>query len=136
MVFTVFVNNVPPKVHWRWLRRVFQRFGNVVDVFIPKKRNRMGSKMGFVRFQSVSEARNAQRQLNGVWFLDYRIRVNFAIYNPRRNYWRKMGVIHKEILFLGEEKSPQPTMNMEQNQNFTNVARRSYSKVVQGRVAD
>ncbi|XVF38856.1 hypothetical protein REPUB_Repub20aG0138100 [Reevesia pubescens] len=90
MVFTVFVNNVPPKVHWRWLKRVFQRFGNVVDVFIPKKRNRMGSKMGFVRFQSVSEARNAQRQLNGVWFLDYRIRVNFAIYNPRRNYWRKI----------------------------------------------
>ncbi|XVE92512.1 hypothetical protein REPUB_Repub01dG0103700 [Reevesia pubescens] len=96
----------------------------------------MGSKMGFVRFQSVSEARNAQRQLNGVWFLDYRIRVNFAIYNPRRNYWRKMGVIHKETMFLGEEKSPQPMMNMEQNQNFTNVARRSYSKVVQGGVAD
>ncbi|XVE97993.1 hypothetical protein REPUB_Repub03eG0067000 [Reevesia pubescens] len=96
----------------------------------------MGSKMGFVRFKSVSEARNAQRQLSGVWFLDYRIRVNFAIYNPRRNYWRKTGVIHKETMFLGEEKSPQPTMNTEQNQNFTNVARRSYSKVVQGGVAN
>ncbi|XVF28383.1 hypothetical protein REPUB_Repub15cG0024900 [Reevesia pubescens] len=136
MVFTVFVNNVPPKVHWRWLRRVFQRFGKVVDVFIPKKRNRMGSKMGFVRFKSVSEARNAQRQLNGVWFLDYRITVNFAIYNPRRSYWRKTGVIHKEAMFLGEENSPQSTTIMEQNQISMNVARRSYSKVVQGGVTD
>ncbi|XVF08143.1 hypothetical protein REPUB_Repub06bG0200500 [Reevesia pubescens] len=136
MVFTVFVNNVPPKVHWRWLRRVFQRFGNVVDVLIPRKRNRLGSKMSFVRFESVLKARNAQRQLNGVWFLDYRIRVNFAKYNPRRSLWRKTWVIHKEAMVLGVEKASRPMINMEQNQSFTNEVKRSYSKVVLERATD
>ncbi|XVF03589.1 hypothetical protein REPUB_Repub05bG0006400 [Reevesia pubescens] len=128
MVFTLFVNNVPPKVHWRWLRRVFQSFGNVVDVFIPRKRNKLGSKMGFVRFESILEARNAQRQLNGAWFLDYRIWVNLAKYNPRRSFWRKTGVFHKEAMVTGAEKVSQ-LQSMKQNQSFTNDTRRSYSKV-------
>ena len=48
--FSVFVNNIPLCVHWRWLQKIFSHHGKVVDVFIPKKRNVGGKKFGFVRF--------------------------------------------------------------------------------------
>ncbi|XVE98804.1 hypothetical protein REPUB_Repub03eG0140000 [Reevesia pubescens] len=130
MVFTMFVNNVPPKVHWRWLGRVFQRFGNVIDVFILRKRNRMGSKMGFVRFGSINKARKTQLYFNGVWFLDYKISVNFAKYNPRMSFLEKNRRIQKETMEKGVNKVILETVNVGQSQSFSNVDRRSYSKAL------
>ncbi|WRX12588.1 hypothetical protein QQP08_005075 [Theobroma cacao] len=46
-VVTVFVNNVPPQVGWRELGSVCQRYGEVLDAFIPFKRSRWGRKIGF-----------------------------------------------------------------------------------------
>ncbi|XVE92093.1 hypothetical protein REPUB_Repub01dG0067700 [Reevesia pubescens] len=86
VVTTVFVYNIPPNVHWRWLGRVFQRFGNVFDVFIPRKRDCRGNVIGFVRFASLDEAKKAQWNLNGVWFFYHKIGVNLARFNPRDNY--------------------------------------------------
>ncbi|XVF31073.1 hypothetical protein REPUB_Repub16aG0114000 [Reevesia pubescens] len=91
-VFAVFVNNLPLKADSRWIAKVFNRFGKVVDVFVPKKRSRWGRKIGFVRFGSLVEARRAIWNLNGVFFLDYKIGVNLARFNPRNTYWRKVEV--------------------------------------------
>ncbi|XVF19035.1 hypothetical protein REPUB_Repub11eG0075800 [Reevesia pubescens] len=88
-VFTVFVNNLPPKVHWRWVKTVFQKFGRVVDIFLPRKNSRNGHRFGFVRYVSIADAHRAQWNLNGVWFLDYKIRVYLAKYNPMSAFWRK-----------------------------------------------
>ncbi|OMO50988.1 hypothetical protein CCACVL1_30086 [Corchorus capsularis] len=109
--FTVFVNNIPPKVGWRWLRTVFQHFGKVVDAFIPSHRSRQGRKFGFVRFSNLYDARKAARNLNGVWFFDYKIRVNMARFNPRTSFWRKKEAKEKnddnvaESLKNGDEDS-------------------------------
>ncbi|XVF19784.1 hypothetical protein REPUB_Repub11eG0140800 [Reevesia pubescens] len=90
---------VSPKVYWRWLRRVFQRFVKVIDVFISRKRNKLGSKMGFVRFESVNEVRNAQRQLNRVRFLDYRIQCLKVWRRRTRAYW-----FHGLMILLGGQR--------------------------------
>ncbi|XVF15686.1 hypothetical protein REPUB_Repub09cG0176600 [Reevesia pubescens] len=89
-VFSIFVNNIPAKVHWRWLQNIFDFHGKVVDVFILKKRSNRGQKFGFVRFASLSEAKTTARSLNGVWLLDHRIKVNFSRFNARSSYWRKV----------------------------------------------
>ncbi|XVF25458.1 hypothetical protein REPUB_Repub13aG0213900 [Reevesia pubescens] len=74
-VFSVFVNNIPTRVHWRWLRKIFQWHGMVIDVFIPKKRSSSGKKFGFVRFASLREAKTVAGRLNGAWILDHRIKT-------------------------------------------------------------
>ncbi|XVF00347.1 hypothetical protein REPUB_Repub03eG0277400 [Reevesia pubescens] len=88
-VFTVFVNNLPQRANQRWLSTIFQKFGRVVDVFIPLKRSKWGKKIAFVRFGSLNDANRAILNLNGVFFLDHRIGVNMARFNPRKEFWRK-----------------------------------------------
>ncbi|XVF38883.1 hypothetical protein REPUB_Repub20aG0141200 [Reevesia pubescens] len=90
MVTTVFVNNIPTRVHWRWLWRIFENHGNVVDVFIPRKRNVRGKRFGFVRFAGRNEAVRAVTALNGAWLLDSRLGVNAARFNNTQEYWRKV----------------------------------------------
>ncbi|KAH1065635.1 hypothetical protein J1N35_030622 [Gossypium stocksii] len=46
---SVFVNNLPERMHWRWLQQLFGYHGRVMDVFIPKKRGAAGRRFGFVR---------------------------------------------------------------------------------------
>ncbi|XVF20745.1 hypothetical protein REPUB_Repub12eG0029500 [Reevesia pubescens] len=89
-VSTVFVNNIRSRVHWRWLWRIFQNQGTVVDVFIPRKRSSRGRKFGFVRFVSKDDANRAVKMLNGAWRLDFRLGVNLARFNSRSNYYRKV----------------------------------------------
>ncbi|KAK8674637.1 hypothetical protein V6N13_032746 [Hibiscus sabdariffa] len=88
-VFLVFVGNLSPKVHWRHLKKLFQRFGQVLDVFIPKKTDLYGSKFGFVRFSTLREAETTAYMFGGAWVVDRRIRVNLARYRSRSNYWRR-----------------------------------------------
>ncbi|XVF30044.1 hypothetical protein REPUB_Repub16aG0023400 [Reevesia pubescens] len=89
-ISTVFVNNIPPEVNWRWLGQIIQNYGRVADVFIPMKRSAKGRKFGFVRFYRWEEAIRAVNSLNGVWLLDYRIGVNIARFNSRSSFWRKI----------------------------------------------
>ncbi|KAL4297063.1 hypothetical protein GQ457_12G027510 [Hibiscus cannabinus] len=45
-IFTLFVENLPEKLHWQGLRHAFGRFGDVLDAFIASKRNRRGRRFG------------------------------------------------------------------------------------------
>ncbi|XVF21282.1 hypothetical protein REPUB_Repub12eG0076900 [Reevesia pubescens] len=89
-VSTVFVNNIPKKVHWRWLRKIFQNQGKVVDVFIPKKRSGNGKKFGFVRFGERNDALHAIEFLHGAWLMNLQLGVNMARFNKMSEYWRKV----------------------------------------------
>ncbi|KAL4313241.1 hypothetical protein GQ457_01G035070 [Hibiscus cannabinus] len=87
--FSVFVGNLSPKVHWRYLKKLFQRYGRVLDVFIPHKTDLSGSKFGFVRFPSMREAETSVIMFGGAWVVDRRIQVNIAKFRCRSSYWRK-----------------------------------------------
>ncbi|XVF13782.1 hypothetical protein REPUB_Repub08aG0237200 [Reevesia pubescens] len=89
MVTTIFVNNLPQKASSSWVAKVFRKFGKIVDVFISQKRSRWGKKIGFVRFRSLGEAKRAIWNLNEVFFLDQKIGVNLARFNPRNTYWKR-----------------------------------------------
>ena len=78
MIISVFVNNLPPNIHWRWLLTIFQHHRKILDVFIPKKRSNRGRKFGFVRFADPYEARRAVQKMNGAWLMDYKIGVNLS----------------------------------------------------------
>ncbi|KAL4379525.1 hypothetical protein GQ457_02G018470 [Hibiscus cannabinus] len=76
-------------VQSRFLKKLFQRFGHVLDVFIPRKFDDSGSNFGFVRFPSLREAENAAFMFDGAWVVDRRIQVNIVKFRCRSTYWRK-----------------------------------------------
>ncbi|KAK8626240.1 hypothetical protein V6N13_133891 [Hibiscus sabdariffa] len=87
--FSVFVGNLSTKVNWRYLKKLFQRYGRVLDVFIPKKTDLSGSKFGFVRSPSMREAETTLFMFEGAWIVDRCIQVNLAKFGSRSKYWRK-----------------------------------------------
>ncbi|KAK8649255.1 hypothetical protein V6N13_129988 [Hibiscus sabdariffa] len=62
---TLFVSNLPTRLHWSGLRQAFGRHGDVVESFILKKLDREGKRFGFVRFSNKQDANRAIERLNG-----------------------------------------------------------------------
>ncbi|KAL4303201.1 hypothetical protein GQ457_10G005350 [Hibiscus cannabinus] len=88
-IFTLFVENLPEETNWQGLRHAFGRYGGVVDVFVPSKRNRKGRRFGFVRFGRRIDVEKTIEKMNDFMLIGSRIRVSMAIFKPRQFYWRK-----------------------------------------------
>ncbi|KAH7858014.1 hypothetical protein Vadar_019018 [Vaccinium darrowii] len=68
---TLFIDNLPEEVDLGWLRKYFNKFGFVKDVYIPAKRSkRTGSKFGFVQYDCHVAAGVAISKSNGLWVKD------------------------------------------------------------------
>ncbi|GLU09811.1 hypothetical protein SLE2022_266510 [Rubroshorea leprosula] len=91
-VWTFFFYNFPEMLTEKNLWYRFQRCGKVVDVFVPKKRDKWGKRFGFVRMVGVQNEYQMERKLNEIWFGRYKLRVNIAN-TPRK----KISGLGKEI---------------------------------------
>ncbi|KAL4388714.1 hypothetical protein GQ457_09G011480 [Hibiscus cannabinus] len=89
-IVTVFVSNLPQRLHWKGLWATFAHHGDVVDAFIPMKKNNDGKRFGFVRFSKKIDAQRAISRLNGFVLFGYRIFVSLARFNVRNKFWRKV----------------------------------------------
>ncbi|KAE8718366.1 hypothetical protein F3Y22_tig00110015pilonHSYRG00250 [Hibiscus syriacus] len=87
--YTIFIENLPEKIHWKRLGSIFGSHGQVIDAFIPKKRNSKGFRFGFIRFATIEEARTSISKMNGNHIYGNKIRVYLAKYKPRQSFWRK-----------------------------------------------
>ncbi|MCH79669.1 transcription factor PIF1-like [Trifolium medium] len=77
---TCYVNNLPEDIGEKEVERMFERWGNVVDVYIAKKRNKAGRVFGFVRYVAVKDERWLEEQLQDIWFGSYKVWVNISRY--------------------------------------------------------
>ncbi|KAK8557259.1 hypothetical protein V6N13_013534 [Hibiscus sabdariffa] len=75
---TVFVSNLPPRLHWKGLWFAFARYGEVIDAFIPMKKSKTGFRYGFVRFLSLEDAGRAVLHLNGSVLYGNRLNATLA----------------------------------------------------------
>jgi len=60
------------------LWKVFARFGNVGEVFVPHKLDKWGRSFGFVRFRDVTDVEVMERKLEEKWVGESRLKVNRA----------------------------------------------------------
>ncbi|GAB2273971.1 hypothetical protein Dimus_008741 [Dionaea muscipula] len=79
-LITIFVDDLPDSMVQTELYRMFAKFGVVKDAFIPRKRNKMGRRFGFVRFDCSVAAEVAIKQTNGIWVQDKELKVKSASY--------------------------------------------------------
>ncbi|KAL4323623.1 hypothetical protein GQ457_11G028100 [Hibiscus cannabinus] len=112
-VWTLFVSNIADQLHWQGVWQVFDRHGEVVDVFISMRRSRRGQSFGFVRMATRATALRVIERLHMRWIYGTRISVAFALRRGRDETWhlrkeRQRGTIEvggeerRHVLDLGE----------------------------------
>ncbi|GAB2271171.1 hypothetical protein Dimus_006021 [Dionaea muscipula] len=60
------------------LWKLYSGFGVVKDVYIPRKRNKVGRKFGFVRYDCPVAVEMAIQKTNGLWVKDKALKVKQA----------------------------------------------------------
>ncbi|KAH7859202.1 hypothetical protein Vadar_033039 [Vaccinium darrowii] len=79
--YTLFVDNLPEDVGILWFRNFFNKFGVVIDAFIPSKRSKVTNRrFGFVRYNCATSADVAISKANGFWIEDCKLYVKFAAF--------------------------------------------------------
>lgn len=75
------VDNLTYRTNPDELKRTFERFGEVGDVYIPRDRfNRESRGFAFVRFYEKRDAEDAMEKMDGASFDGRELRVQFAKY--------------------------------------------------------
>ncbi|KAL4324137.1 hypothetical protein GQ457_11G030450 [Hibiscus cannabinus] len=88
-VVSLFVENLPETLHWKGLWFWFARHGDVVNVYIARKRSRGGKRFGFVRMKNLEEAERVIQRLHGFTLYGSKLSVKRA----RNNYgWERMAL--------------------------------------------
>ncbi|KAL4364313.1 hypothetical protein GQ457_04G009840 [Hibiscus cannabinus] len=80
---TVFVSNLPPRLHWQGLWFAFARYGDVIDAFIPAKKSKTGFRYGFVRFLKLEDAERAISHLSGSVLYVNRLNASLARFSDK-----------------------------------------------------
>ncbi|KAJ4848855.1 hypothetical protein Tsubulata_013656 [Turnera subulata] len=66
LVVSIYVENLPSRWTPTDVHLVMSRFGDVMDVFIPQKLNKKGSRFAFIRFKSSGNVRDLTEKINTV----------------------------------------------------------------------
>ncbi|GLT87508.1 hypothetical protein SLE2022_055870 [Rubroshorea leprosula] len=73
-----FFYNFPETCRAKDLWFHFQKFGRVVDCYVPGRRDKWGNRFGFVRMIGVQSEQEMVRKLNDLWIGSYKVRVKIA----------------------------------------------------------
>ncbi|GMJ10783.1 hypothetical protein HRI_004747500 [Hibiscus trionum] len=84
--FTLYIENLSETLHWQGLWHAFGRYGDVLDAFIARKRNRRGKRFGFVRFGRRIDVERVLARLNGYVLFGNRIKGAWAVFRTRQSY--------------------------------------------------
>ncbi|CAI8600797.1 unnamed protein product [Vicia faba] len=86
-VILVYFSEFPDRCKAREFHKLFGPFGNVVEISIAPRRNKLGKKFGFVRFKDVADAQILAVKLDNVIVDGKKIHANL----PR--FERKVGTV-------------------------------------------
>lgn len=73
-----FFTHFPSKMKVSKLWQLFNSYGVVGEVFVPKKLDKWGKRFGFVKFKNVTNMELLELQLEEVWWGDSKLKVNKA----------------------------------------------------------
>ncbi|KAJ9560359.1 hypothetical protein OSB04_005519 [Centaurea solstitialis] len=82
---TFFFTNFPDSWDSKGFWKLFQSYGNVVDVYISVRRNKEGNRFGFVRFLGMIDLIRLEKELSEIWIGRCKLRVNLAKFHRRKS---------------------------------------------------
>ncbi|KAL4290530.1 hypothetical protein GQ457_14G023320 [Hibiscus cannabinus] len=77
-IVSLFVENLPERLHWKGLWHSFSRHDDVVNVYIARKRSRGGRRFGFVRMKDKEDAERVIERLHGFYLYGSKLSVKVA----------------------------------------------------------
>lgn len=75
-VATLFFTHFPEDFDEKRMWGFFNRWGKVVDVYIPRKRNKEGRRFGFLRMEGVLDTTELARKIDQMYIGDMKLYVN------------------------------------------------------------
>ncbi|KAI3740607.1 hypothetical protein L2E82_31075 [Cichorium intybus] len=79
-ITSFYVSNIQQNTTVEMLRRAFQSFGKIADIYIPGRKDRSGSYFAFVKYFGIKDAEEMARTLNRVKCGSCITKVNIARY--------------------------------------------------------
>lgn len=119
--FTRFPEDVTEEDLWHH----FKKFGDVREIFISKKKNSLGRKYGFVRFQGVESLHQLERRLDNTIFGGLKMHVNIPKFGRAHSGQIPSSVTRRESAMQGEDEM------VARRQQGQRVRQRSYAEVLQ-----
>ena len=120
-VTTFYFSRFPEGMMEKDMWRIFQKWGKVWEVFIPRTKNKLGHRFGFVRFKEVVDVQRLERQLDNNIFLGG---VKLLVNRPKFDRGKVVGIREKGFSSYGDgDKGAQ-------KENKASDKPRSYAEVV------
>ncbi|CAI9280178.1 unnamed protein product [Lactuca saligna] len=77
------VSNFPSAARKDILKRIFEKFGSVVDIYMTRKMGANRKTFAFVRFKKTGDEQELEKSLQGVKYRDHTMEVNIARFERR-----------------------------------------------------
>jgi hypothetical protein len=90
-VNSFYFTNFPDEVTLQELRHRFSRIGEVVNIFIPGKKNKQGKFFGFVRFKGIEDTKDTEERMRDIWFGSYKLWANVARFTKEGGFQNELG---------------------------------------------
>ncbi|KAL4289881.1 hypothetical protein GQ457_14G000990 [Hibiscus cannabinus] len=132
-VWALFVSNIVDQLHWQGVWQVFDRHGEVVDVFISMRRSRWGQRFGFVRMATRAATLRVIERLHMRWIYGTRISVAFALRRGRDETWHLRKERQRGTIEVGGEERRHV---LDSGESVTGKVRNGLHKSVTGVVAE
>ena len=131
---SLFVDNIPNGIDRGWVRRLFERHGEVCDLFIStKKRKNKSAAFGFVRYTSFEEAEQAIAELHHHAVRGQKLWVSMAKYGKDGSpVTATRNQVQRHDVDLAQRQDGRSEMRMESNRRYAVTDERKYSDVVAG----
>lgn len=110
-----FFTNFPDNYGLEQMWKIFLKWGDVRDVYIPPRRDKKGLRFGFVKFKDVLILKALEEKLASIKIGDIRLEVNIPMFDRNNN----------RAVDMGQQRRSVPGMV---TNNFRNGS--SYAKVV------
>ena len=98
-VTTFYFSRFPEGMMEKDMWRIFQKWGKVWEVFIPRTKNKLGHRFGFVRFKEVVDVQRLERQLDNNIFLGG---VKLLVNRPKFDRGKVVGIREKGFSSYGD----------------------------------
>ncbi|KAL4352342.1 hypothetical protein GQ457_06G013020 [Hibiscus cannabinus] len=131
-VWTLFVSNIADQLHWQGVWQVFDRHGEVVDVFIDEK-ELVGQRFGFVRMATRAAALRVIERLHMRCIYGTRISVAFTLRRGWDETWHLRKERQRGIIEVGGEERSHV---LDSGESVTGKVRNGLHKSVTGVVAE
>lgn len=118
MEITFYFTNFPHMWNHLIMKDIFAKYGEVVDVFIARKRNNLGKRFGFVRFVNVDDIAEFENTLNSICIGTMKMACNVARFQRQSP---KLPSSHSKPKDNLIPIPPRPTLPNQSSRSFVDI---------------